>query len=103
MRSGPWKGSIVTTILISEITPFPSLVADCEPHLRGAGQQHIQPSGKKSCITRRAWNTCRTVSGGPESVARGVNQWRSGCKHRDPSRSEEHTSELQSLAYLVCR
>src|SRR2546423_7969698 len=23
--------------------------------------------------------------------------------HRDMSRSEEHTSELQSLAYLVCR
>src|SRR2546425_5374914 len=25
------------------------------------------------------------------------------CSIRDPSRSEEHTSELQSLAYLVCR
>src|SRR3989441_9135566 len=24
-------------------------------------------------------------------------------EERDPSRSEEHTSELQSLAYLVCR
>src|SRR2546425_4405805 len=24
-------------------------------------------------------------------------------KHRDAMRSEEHTSELQSLAYLVCR
>src|SRR2546425_6865865 len=24
-------------------------------------------------------------------------------KHHDASRSEEHTSELQSLAYLVCR
>src|SRR2546425_10305416 len=23
--------------------------------------------------------------------------------HREPVRSEEHTSELQSLAYLVCR
>src|SRR5687767_15700492 len=27
------------------------------------------------------------------------NAWQSVC----PSRSEEHTSELQSLAYLVCR
>src|ERR1041384_4182035 len=25
------------------------------------------------------------------------------CGRRDVSRSEEHTSELQSLAYLVCR
>src|SRR2546425_3994219 len=24
-------------------------------------------------------------------------------EHRQPGRSEEHTSELQSLAYLVCR
>src|SRR6266545_5284854 len=26
-----------------------------------------------------------------------------GCPARDTRRSEEHTSELQSLAYLVCR
>src|SRR3712207_6901845 len=25
------------------------------------------------------------------------------CDHLDPSRSEEHTSELQSRQYLVCR
>src|SRR2546425_9704709 len=25
------------------------------------------------------------------------------ARHPDPYRSEEHTSELQSLAYLVCR
>src|SRR2546425_1688622 len=28
---------------------------------------------------------------------------RGGGRPRDPERSEEHTSELQSLAYLVCR
>src|SRR2546423_8339103 len=28
---------------------------------------------------------------------------RPGSRGRPPSRSEEHTSELQSLAYLVCR
>src|SRR2546425_233010 len=28
--------------------------------------------------------------------------WARACRRRDP-RSEEHTSELQSLAYLVCR
>src|SRR5205823_13435691 len=27
----------------------------------------------------------------------------SSCHRRRPQRSEEHTSELQSLAYLVCR
>src|SRR2546423_5435765 len=31
-------------------------------------------------------------------------RWRSGAStHISTSRSEEHTSELQSLAYLVCR
>src|SRR2546425_1944845 len=33
--------------------------------------------------------------------------WTLSCQHREPvkpqNRSEEHTSELQSLAYLVCR
>src|SRR2546425_9210871 len=28
---------------------------------------------------------------------------RTGAARRGPCRSEEHTSELQSLAYLVCR
>src|ERR1041384_1787149 len=44
-----------------------------------------------------------------------VNEWLKGCliglhappscsnSGSDPKRSEEHTSELQSLAYLVCR
>src|SRR2546425_6556712 len=29
--------------------------------------------------------------------------WRQRCRPRASTRSEEHTSELQSLAYLVCR
>src|SRR5205823_14556329 len=40
-------------------------------------------------------------SGDPASVERGGD---GGARARSPgSRSEEHTSELQSLAYLVCR
>src|SRR5205823_12382184 len=30
-------------------------------------------------------------------------RWRVRALHDVPQRSEEHTSELQSLAYLVCR
>src|SRR2546425_6977602 len=35
----------------------------------------------------------------------GVTRWveRFVARHAAPPRSEEHTSELQSLAYLVCR
>src|SRR2546425_11833708 len=34
---------------------------------------------------------------------RGDRQHRTGDLGQEPERSEEHTSELQSLAYLVCR
>src|SRR2546423_9552711 len=34
---------------------------------------------------------------------RGEGLWERGVFFRDGHRSEEHTSELQSLAYLVCR
>src|SRR6266404_8932556 len=34
---------------------------------------------------------------------RGALQYRDGGQRTDHARSEEHTSELQSLAYLVCR
>src|SRR2546425_6529408 len=36
----------------------------------------------------------------------GLERWKPGpraAQHLFPARSEEHTSELQSLAYLVCR
>src|SRR2546425_4252825 len=46
----------------------------------------------------------------PRSAARGRCPGGCGTRHRGPggpqgisTRSEEHTSELQSLAYLVCR
>src|SRR5205823_12889902 len=34
-------------------------------------------------------------------LGRPADDW--NCEHRFGMRSEEHTSELQSLAYLVCR
>src|SRR3712207_7825904 len=37
------------------------------------------------------------------SLALGATQWQTIWKQVLPSRSEEHTSELQSRQYLVCR
>src|SRR3989441_7495482 len=37
------------------------------------------------------------------SAARSISLVRQRCSSRSSGRSEEHTSELQSLAYLVCR
>src|SRR2546425_8983909 len=39
-----------------------------------------------------------------EAASRGGRRWGARSAERGwPARSEEHTSELQSLAYLVCR
>src|SRR2546425_7577540 len=40
---------------------------------------------------------------GAVSLHRGLRQIEHPEKRGGPERSEEHTSELQSLAYLVCR
>src|SRR2546425_8911925 len=46
----------------------------------------------------------RRQEDGQGQVRRGAVDRPRGVPHRNPaSRSEEHTSELQSLAYLVCR
>src|SRR2546425_5948350 len=50
--------------------------------------------------------TCRQRGGGREGGDRKSGVECYGCRHRSRnrnSRSEEHTSEVQSLAYLVCR
>src|SRR2546425_6763629 len=49
-----------------------------------------------------SWAT-RSAPVGAVSVAASVFRWTPGCPLAGSRRSEEHTSELQSLAYLVCR
>src|SRR5205823_6725850 len=46
-------------------------------------------------LFRSPWSAARALTSG----AAGVTRW----SHHTRDRSEEHTSELQSLAYLVCR
>src|SRR2546425_7054348 len=51
-------------------------------------------------VRRRGASRCQrtAIGAGPGLRARGA-----GGRDAHPLRSEEHTSELQSLAYLVCR
>src|SRR3712207_8935247 len=65
----------------STLFPYPTLFRSGGPVVR------LQPR----LTTRRA--------GRPRSPA----PWRSGESGRTPPRSEEHTSELQSRQYVVCR
>src|SRR2546425_8947877 len=43
------------------------------------------------------------LDGGMDPASRKAFPWDSGAWDAETLRSEEHTSELQSLAYLVCR
>src|SRR5205823_9970422 len=45
----------------------------------------------------------RTLEARGEVKRRAEREWREAVEIGDLARSEEHTSELQSLAYLVCR
>src|SRR2546425_1535255 len=64
---------------------------DAHPELRGcAGERAADP---RRCAQRE--HPVRDLGLGRHERARGY--------HRSGTRSEEHTSELQSLAYLVCR
>src|SRR2546425_9141002 len=59
---------------------------------------HDQPPGDPPpSVVRRAVEDLRGHAAHPEELLQGGN--RSVARER----SEEHTSELQSLAYLVCR
>src|SRR2546425_7966689 len=51
----------------------------------------------------RRYQTCKAQLREPPALSRATDSSLSGESRRLTKRSEEHTSELQSLAYLVCR
>src|SRR3712207_7739191 len=67
----------------STLFPYPTLFRSARRRLAGGG-----------------------APGGPQARPRGLGRRggrRGGVRGRVPPRSEEHTSELQSRQYLVCR
>src|SRR2546425_9615741 len=59
------------------------------------GQGRAVPDGERACVAERPRDTEVAAAGDGEGSRPSV--------ARQAARSEEHTSELQSLAYLVCR
>src|SRR5687767_15325889 len=53
-------------------------------------------AGGAATCSMSSWSSCRPNRRGPRRRRRATGR-------RSRTRSEEHTSELQSLAYLVCR
>src|SRR5687767_15478152 len=61
----------------------------------------VQNLGVVRGIVVRSRNIFATIGAGLQTIVGGnITVWTKLC---EDTRSEEHTSELQSLAYLVCR
>src|SRR2546425_2536161 len=83
------------------------------PSVRVLGKgrrERVLPLWKQTGANLRAWLAIRGAAAVPELFlnAGGDAMTRTGFEyvlnnHVTSARSEEHTSELQSLAYLVCR
>src|SRR2546425_9750791 len=76
-------------------TLFRSVLADHEPLVAVLGERREDP-GLRGTRVREEVLDARVLQGLEEQHSAGPGD---GLAHR----SEEHTSELQSLAYLVCR
>src|SRR3712207_6890561 len=68
----------------------------CHPGRRGGDRRRALARPPLSDAGRRDGRAARVPPAGPGSV-------RADPDARHPGRSEEHTSELQSRQYLVCR
>src|SRR5262249_60297781 len=66
---------------------------------------HPSPTRRSSDLSRPAIRPCPAPPGGrrPRRRTWTTAHWSGSCRCRRPPRSEEHTSELQSLTNLVCR
>src|SRR5687767_15341477 len=85
----------------STLFPYTTLFRSRRPVGQGQGLRHLRPAGPVARDLRRGRRSRQS-----QHVAR--REWRAPPERLDEdddlqARSEEHTSELQSLAYLVCR
>src|SRR5687767_15759929 len=74
----------------STLFPYTTLFRSCR------AENNVTRSGEIHARLPKMRKTCNSV--GVRRRSHGENVWRVETR-----RSEEHTSELQSLAYLVCR
>src|SRR2546425_5993139 len=82
------------------------LMDPAEAELSGPPEVRFRDPESAASVVVRPRELARVYS---ETVRREIAAWRTACRrhgiayHHVLTRSEEHTSELQSLAYLVCR
>src|SRR5205823_15050171 len=100
-------------IFLFAVTPPPRLsplslhdalpISSCRPPAAFLTRRLLPPArpGPAGGHRRVGWRP--RVPVGDRSPRRGVVRYSGTAPERGRTRSEEHTSELQSLAYLVCR
>src|SRR3712207_7154702 len=79
----------------STLFPYTTLFRSCSP-------RSARPCPARRRAAPRASRRAPTACGGPRPLGGGSRGPRRAPR-RAPGRSEEHTSELQSRQYLVCR
>src|SRR2546425_7726344 len=91
----------------STLFPYPTLFRSSHRGVRMAGDDHVDVLDRRSCFRK-----CLPILDCAPAIVRiddrsaFVGERIAGMQRSDGrkhDRSEEHTSELQSLAYLVCR
>src|SRR3712207_8116614 len=85
----------------STLFPYTTLFRSCDGEIRGL----LIADGDRG--EQRAVGQAHTVGAAPAAALKVRDQHRLAARQRrfreDAARSEEHTSELQSRQYLVCR
>src|SRR2546425_7770293 len=89
----------VSTVALSPRTRLLSPPAQSSRHVTITRQRQQPGTGRP--VNFSLWRLLRRISGGP--VTCRVQRCIAAHAPSIAVRSEEHTSELQSLAYLVCR
>src|SRR3712207_7695016 len=84
----------------STLFPYTTLFRSCAPCAEGFAQPL---PGRNSCAQCAAGSFSKGAAANCTLCRPGSAQGQKGSSGCDECRSEEHTSELQSRQYLVCR
>src|SRR5687767_15212903 len=87
------------------LCPYTTLFRS-KAHLRNAssqGRNDAAETSAGSCDSASKYADARSSGTGTLFLARQISTQAGNWKYVKPTRSEEHTSKLQSLEYIVCR
>src|SRR5205823_13402431 len=87
----------------TEAKRFPRPTPDVVPLEAWIAEKPLGAAPRGAVLSRRPWHLPGSTRPKPPTTATPCTRLPKGLPYNSRLRSEEHTSELQSLAYLVCR